>query len=121
MPTLTLIAGLRYNYNILSALFDTSFVKFPYRKTDLKDGAVTGSAGLVYRPSDTWQLKGNISSGYRMPNVDDIGKLFESSPGNITVPNPGLKPEYAWNFEVGIIKKDGQKVQAGIKWILYYT
>lgn len=39
-----------------------------------------------------------------MPNVDDIGKLFESVPGNITVPNPDLTPEYAWNFEIGIIK-----------------
>lgn len=39
-----------------------------------------------------------------MPNVDDIGKLFESTPGNLTVPNPDLKSEYAWNFEVGIVK-----------------
>lgn len=109
VPKLTLTAGLRYNYNTLGALFDTSFVKFPYGKADLKDGAVTGSTGLVYRASDGWQLKGNISSGYRMPNVDDIGKLFESSPGNITVPNPGLTAEYAWNFEVGVVKKVGKK------------
>ncbi len=44
-----------------------------------------------------------------MPNVDDIGKLFESAPGNITVPNPGLTAEYAWNFEAGIIKKMDKK------------
>ena len=37
-----------------------------------------------------------------MPNIDDIGKLFESAPGNVTVPNPGLQPEYAWNMEIGI-------------------
>jgi hemoglobin/transferrin/lactoferrin receptor protein len=108
-PKLTITTGLRYSYNTLSASFDTGFIKFPYRKTDLKDGAFTGSAGLVYRPSATWQLKGNISSGYRMPNVDDIGKLFESTPGNITIPNPGLTPEYAWNFEAGIIKKIDKK------------
>jgi hemoglobin/transferrin/lactoferrin receptor protein len=39
-----------------------------------------------------------------MPNVDDIGKLFESVPGNVTVPNPALGSEYAWNFEVGLVK-----------------
>ncbi|MGB4845217.1 MAG: TonB-dependent receptor, partial [Ferruginibacter sp.] len=109
LPVLTLTGGLRYSYNTLNASFDTSFIKFPYQKAALKDGAFTGNFGLVYRPDVTWQINGNISTGYRMPNVDDIGKLFESAPGNVTVPNPDLKPEYAWNFEVGIIKNINQK------------
>lgn len=62
-----------------------------------------------FRPGETWQLNTNISTGYRMPNVDDIGKLFESVPGNVTVPNPELRSEYAWNFEVGIIKNIPEK------------
>jgi hemoglobin/transferrin/lactoferrin receptor protein len=104
-PKLTVLSGLRYSYNTLDATFVTTFIPFPYGKAELKDGALTGNAGLVFRPKDTWQLSANISTGYRMPNVDDIGKLFESTPGNITVPNPNLGPEYAWNFEVGIKKR----------------
>jgi hemoglobin/transferrin/lactoferrin receptor protein len=104
VPKLTVTAGLRYSYNTLKAKFDTTFIKFPYRTAEIKDGAVIGNAGLVYRADDTWQINGMISSGYRMPNVDDIGKLFESTPGNVSVPNPDLRPEYAWNFEVGVIK-----------------
>ncbi len=104
-PKLTLTTGLRYSYNTLDATFDTTFIKFPYLQAELRDGALTGNAGLVFRPDEGWQLNGNISTGYRMPNIDDIGKLFESTPGNVTVPNPELKPEYAWNFEAGIIKK----------------
>ncbi|MBL0304946.1 MAG: TonB-dependent receptor [Chitinophagaceae bacterium] len=100
----TLTTGLRYSYNTLDATFDTTFIKFPYKNAKLRDGALTGNAGLVFRPAEGWQLNGNISTGYRMPNVDDIGKLFESVPGNISVPNPDLTPEYAWNFEMGIIK-----------------
>lgn len=100
----TLTTGLRYSYNTLDATFDTTFIKFPYKNAKLRDGALTGNAGLVFRPAEGWQLNGNISTGYRMPNVDDIGKLFESVPGNICVPNPDLTPEYAWNFEMGIIK-----------------
>jgi hemoglobin/transferrin/lactoferrin receptor protein len=103
-PKVTLTTGLRYSYNTLDATFDTTFIKFPYKNAALRDGALTGNAGLVYRPADSWQLNTNISTGYRMPNVDDIGKLFESVPGNITVPNPDLTPEYAWNFEVGVVK-----------------
>jgi len=108
-PKITLTTGLRYSYNTLDASFDTTFIKFPYQKAELREGAHTGNAGLVFRPQETWQLNANISTGYRMPNVDDIGKLFESTPGNITVPNPGLTPEYAWNFEVGIVKNIAQK------------
>ncbi|MBK8607186.1 MAG: TonB-dependent receptor [Chitinophagaceae bacterium] len=103
-PKVTLTTGLRYSYNTLNATFDTTFIKFPFMNAEIKDGALTGNAGLVFRPAEGWQLNGNISTGYRMPNVDDIGKLFESVPGNVSVPNPDLIPEYAWNFELGIIK-----------------
>lgn len=100
-PDWTLTSGVRYSYNGLTARFDNSFIPFPYQEARLRDGAVTFNAGIVHRPSEQWQLNGNISSGYRMPNIDDIGKLFESAPGNLTVPNPELRPEYAWNFEAG--------------------
>jgi hemoglobin/transferrin/lactoferrin receptor protein len=100
----TLTIGLRGNYNTLNADFDTTFIKFPYLEARLKEGSVTGNSGFVFRPAAGWQINGNISTGFRMPNVDDIGKLFESVPGNITIPNPNLEPEYAWNFEAGIVK-----------------
>jgi hemoglobin/transferrin/lactoferrin receptor protein len=105
----TLLSGLRYSYNTLSARFDTSFIKFPYKSLDIKEGGVTGNLGVVFRSSEMWQWNANISSGYRMPNVDDAGKLFESVPGNLTVPNPDLRSEYAWNFEGGFVFKIPQK------------
>jgi hemoglobin/transferrin/lactoferrin receptor protein len=105
---ITVTAGLRYSINKLSAEFDTTFIKFPYQKANLNEGALTGNAGIVFRPLQGWQITGNISTGYRMPNVDDIGKLFESVPGNITVPNPNLEAEYAWNFEAGVSKTSGK-------------
>jgi len=108
-PKLTFTTGLRYSYNELDATFDTTFIKFPYSEAKLKDGALTGNGALVYRPAPTWQLSVNVSTGYRMPNVDDIGKLFESAPGIVIVPNPALKPEYAWNFEAGLVKDVSQK------------
>ncbi len=103
-PRVTVSAGLRYSFNTLRAVFDTTFTRFPYTNAALQDGAVTGNAGIVYRPADTWQLNTTVSTGFRMPNVDDIGKLFENVPGIVTVPNPDLKSEYAINFEVGLLK-----------------
>lgn len=111
-PKLTLTTGLRFSYNTLDASFDTTFIKFPFQEAAIRDAGLTGNAGLVFRPSEGWQLNGNISTGYRMPNVDDIGKLFESVPGNVTVPNPDLVPEYAWNFETGIVKTIPRKFRA---------
>jgi len=113
-PKLTFLTGLRYSYNTLHSQFDTTFIKFPYKEANIKDGALTGNAGLVYRPCENWQLNGNISTGYRMPNVDDAGKLFESTPGNVTVPNPYLQSEYAWNFEIGIVRNIAQKLRGEI-------
>ncbi|MEQ1798288.1 MAG: TonB-dependent receptor [Lacibacter sp.] len=107
----TLTSGLRYSYNMLNATFDTTFIKFPYKKAEIKEGALTGNAGLVFRPAETWQLNANFSTGYRMPNVDDIGKLFESVPGNITIPNPDIQSEYAYNFEIGIVKNIQHKLR----------
>jgi hemoglobin/transferrin/lactoferrin receptor protein len=106
---ITLNGGLRYSHNTLDATFDTTFIKFPYKTAELSDGALTGNLGLVFRPAEGWQINGNISTGYRAPNVDDIGKTFESVPGNVTVPNPELTPEYAWNFEAGFAKHIANK------------
>jgi hemoglobin/transferrin/lactoferrin receptor protein len=45
------------------------------------------------------------STGFRAPNVDDIGKVNDSKAGSfIVIPNPDLKPEYANNFELTIGK-----------------
>jgi hemoglobin/transferrin/lactoferrin receptor protein len=110
-PKLTFNSGLRYSINTLKATFDTTFIKFPYRQLDLNEGALTGNAGLVFRPKTTWQFNANISTGFRMPNVDDAGKLFESVPGNVTVPNPKLTAEYAWNFEIGFVKTIENKLR----------
>lgn len=106
---LTFSSGLRYNYNSLQANFDTSFFRFPFTSTSLNAGNLTISSGLVYRFAEGWQLNGVIASGFRMPNVDDIGKVFESAPGIVVVPNVNLKPEYAWNAEWGIQYSKAEK------------
>lgn len=103
-PQFTFSTGLRYNHASVQAAFNNQFFPFPYQKASIRDGGVTGNMGLVYRPAISWQLNANIATGFRVPNIDDIGKLFESTPGNLTVPNPNLRSEYAWNFELGAVK-----------------
>ncbi|MBS1622242.1 MAG: TonB-dependent receptor [Bacteroidetes bacterium] len=111
--------AIRYNRYNLNAVFDTSFYPFPFTKAKLNHGAVTGSLGFVYRPTNSWMMNMNLSTAFRSPNVDDIGKVFDSEPGAVTVPNPNLKAEYAYNIDLGIARIFGKSVKLDLTG--YYT
>jgi len=112
-------AGARYNRIKLDAVFDTAFYSFPFSGASLSYGSPTGSLGLVIRPDDKWVMSINTATAFRSPNVDDMGKVFDSSPGSVTVPNPSLKPEYAYNADLEIAKIFGEFLKADIG--TYYT
>jgi len=99
--------GVRYNYFLLNAKFDTTFFPFPFTEAKVANGAVTGSLGMVYNPIEKLTASINLSTGFRAPNVDDMGKVFDSEPGAVVVPNPDLNAEYAYNAEVGAAKVFG--------------
>lgn len=114
-----LSAGLRYNQYVLNAEFDTTFYPFPFTEAKLNDGALTGSLGVVYRPNSSWVLSSNFSTAFRSPNVDDVGKVFDSEPGAVVVPNPDLKAEYAYNIDFNLAKSFTNKLKFDIS--LYHT
>lgn len=100
----TITSGLRYSYVGLTSNFtDKTFFDFSFDQIELGNGALSGSIGATYRPSQRWQFNLVTSTGFRAPNVDDVGKVFDSEPGNVVVPNPDLAPEYSYNAEVGAI------------------
>lgn len=104
----TLNTGLRYNRASLnSEIKDNSFYSFPFTKIDISNGALTGSAGIVWRVNEKLHASLNASTGFRAPNLDDAGKIFDSAPGVVVVPNPDLKPEYAWNIDCSVSKEFG--------------
>ncbi|WPP49522.1 TonB-dependent receptor plug domain-containing protein [Catalinimonas niigatensis] len=119
-PHFTLNTGLRYSRVWLESRFtENSLYDFPYDQISLNTGALSGSAGLVYRPDASWQLNFLLSSGFRSPNVDDAGKVFDSEPGNVVVPNPDLGPEYSYNGEIGVSKRIGEKLRA--EGVVFYS
>jgi hemoglobin/transferrin/lactoferrin receptor protein len=110
-PKLTFVSGIRYSYVFVQADFDTTFYPFPFQDILINTGAVNASAGLVWRPDDSWQINTSLASGFRAPNIDDVGKVFDSEPGSVVVPNPDLKPEYAYNLDFGAEKSFGDFLQ----------
>jgi hemoglobin/transferrin/lactoferrin receptor protein len=104
---LLLQAGARYNQFLLHANFSNNadFYPLPFETARINTGALTGSLGMDYRPVKDLTIGAHVSTGFRSPNVDDIGKVFDSEPGAVVVPNPDLQAEYATNLEVDIAKR----------------
>ena len=94
--------GGRIGYATLkSTIADNSFLKLPYDTVQQKNTTYSFSAGMVYKTSSYFSLIGNLSSGYRAPNVDDLSKIFESAGGLLVVPNADLKPEQTLTGDAG--------------------
>lgn len=116
---LTLQAGARYNSFGLNGTFDTTFYPFPFTTAELRNRAVTGSAGVIVSPGNKLSVSANLSTGFRAPNVDDVGKVFDSEPGSVVIPNPDLESEYAYNAEIGLARLFGKSVKLDA--VAFYT
>ncbi len=113
--------GIRYNYIGINADYSINqeFYPLPFTTSSSNFGALTGSLGLIYSPEPSLTISPNLSTGFRAPNVDDVGKIFDSQPGSVIVPNPDLKPEYAYNAELNINKHFNQRFKFDLSG--YYT
>jgi hemoglobin/transferrin/lactoferrin receptor protein len=117
---LILTDGIRVGFSSLHSTFvDTSFYHFPFTEVTQNNPVYSASVGLINNPSDNWKLSLLFSTGFRVPNVDDLSKVFESAPGTVIVPNPDLKPEQTFNSELGVTKIFGERT----RWdnSVYYT
>ena len=116
----TLNTGLRFTNTTLHALWlDQTFIHLPETNITAVNSAVTATIGYVYRPGKNWQLNSVVSSGFRSPNIDDIGRVREKS-GNISVPNIHVNPEFAYNVEIGLQKYfNDKKFRVGAN--VYYS
>ncbi|MBU2926959.1 TonB-dependent receptor plug domain-containing protein [Winogradskyella psychrotolerans] len=114
-------SGLRFNQVIAKADFTANnvFLNLPFDDAEVNTGALTGTVGITWSPSDVIQWKLNASTAFRAPNIDDIGKVFDSEPGAVVVPNKDLKAEYAYSGELGLKLNFEHKVIIDLA--TYYT
>jgi hemoglobin/transferrin/lactoferrin receptor protein len=109
--------GIRVGVSSLNSTFvDKSFFPFPYDNISQSPTFASGNIGIIYTPT-SWKFSLMTSAGYRVPNVDDMAKVFDSVTGDVSttgtliVPNPDLKPEKTFNADFGITKFFGSKVR----------
>ncbi len=116
---LNLLAGARYNVVAFESVFDTTFFPFPIVETKRTMGALNGSLGFTYLPTDNWQFSVNGATGFRAPNIDDVGKIFDSEPGTVIIANPNINPEYAYSAEASVQRRFGEKLR--VELTAFYT
>lgn len=113
---LVLNDGLRLQHSTLnSTIADNSFRNLPYTEINQKNTALTGNIGLVYLPAPLTKISTHLSAGFRVPNVDDLAKIFESGTSGgirqVVVPNPDIKPERTYNIDLGISQNFGKNLR----------
>lgn len=112
--------GLRLTHSSLSAKFnDKTFFPFPFNDVNQNAASLTGNIGVIFTSDDGWRISPLFSTGFRTPNIDDLTKVFESASGNLIIPNPNLKPENTYSYELSILKTLINKVQIGAT--VFYT
>jgi hemoglobin/transferrin/lactoferrin receptor protein len=91
---LSVIAGIRYNFlNI--RISDTTL-----GNVTLKPSALVTNFGVNYQLNKNNFIFGSISTGYRAPNIDDLGTLGIVD-FRYEIPSYNLKPEKSKNIELG--------------------
>ncbi len=101
--------GLRIGVTSLQSTFiSKQFFPFPFDEAKQNNFTYSGNLGMNYLFGRRSKISGNISSGFRAPNIDDLAKVFESST-TLIVPNTDLKPEQTINFELASIIEIGKK------------
>jgi hemoglobin/transferrin/lactoferrin receptor protein len=94
--------GVRMSQIYADARFDTTLINLPFTSAQINTRALNGSLGVLYKANKSLVFQSNFSTGFRAPNIDDIGKVFDSEPGKVVVPNDELRSEYAYNLDFGL-------------------
>lgn len=103
--------GSRFSHVRLQAATTNQNINFSdFDHIDLKNQAINGIVGIIHLPAEHTKISLTLSSGFRAPNVDDVGKIFEfDSDGShqplIVIPNSNLRPEYSYNQEFSYSRK----------------
>ncbi|WP_436516074.1 TonB-dependent receptor [Ekhidna sp. To15] len=101
----TFNSGLRFNtINLKARTTNTQALSNNASRIDLKNSALNGSLGLAINLNENNKISYNVSTGFRAPNVDDVGKVFDVG-NSIVVPNPELNPEYSLSNELAYQRK----------------
>ena len=105
---LILNEGLRVQFvSLRSSIIDNSFFRLPVTEARQDNSSFTGNIGIAYHPTTKTSLKFGYASGFRVPNIDDLSKIFESNTAakQVVIPNTNIKPEYTNSLDLSFSQR----------------
>ncbi len=99
---LILSDGLRFSSVKIDANFDPQFYESSMAHVRQRSQSQNLHLGAVAHLSGGLRLSAMLSTGFRNPNIDDLGKTFETNGGDLMVANPDLRPEQVFYREIGM-------------------
>ena len=110
---LDILMGGRWNKSELLAKYKNTTFDFSNVKNN--NVSFVKSALISFNATKNTTINFAFYSGFRNPNIDDLGKIFSKDNIHVIIPNPNLEPEYANNSELSISYTPGQfKIQIQI-------
>jgi hemoglobin/transferrin/lactoferrin receptor protein len=104
--------GVRGGFSSLSSKFvSREFYPFPFDKVEQSSPVASGSLGAVWKGTENWRFAVDLATGFRVPNVDDLTKLFDSQKGSVVVPNADIKPEKTYNLDLDFSYQVSERVR----------
>src|SRR6267154_5276838 len=104
----TVTAGLRYDW-VKFAVQDHLITTTPVNPDDSGDRlmrALSGSLGVAVSASSTSTIYANLGSSFETPTTTELANSPSGSGGF----NTGLKPQQAWNYEIGTRGSAGRRL-----------
>jgi iron complex outermembrane receptor protein len=96
-PRTTVMAGLRYDWVKFSVRDRLIVGTNPDDSGERLMRALSSSLGIAMNPSRSLTVYGNVGSSFETPTTTELA----NSPSGAGGFNTGLKPQHAWNFELG--------------------
>jgi hemoglobin/transferrin/lactoferrin receptor protein len=99
LPGWNFTAGARFNAFIINVEDEI------IGKTKLKPSAIIGNMAVLRKLSSTSNLFVTLNTGFRAPNIDDLGTLGIVD-FRYETPNFNLKPEHSFHYQIGYKYQD---------------
>ena len=100
---LNISGGLRFDHRHLhsEALEEEGELRFQDFKRNFN--ALTGSIGMTYELNSNWNVKLNLSRGFRAPNISELGSNgVHEGTMRYEMGNPNLNAEHSWQVDLGL-------------------
>jgi len=106
----TINAGARYDFRNINGEKMVSDSNEIFQPLASKFSALSGSLGMTSMINKYWNIKANVGSGFRAPNISELSANgIHEGTFRYEVGNPLLKPETSLQFDAGI-SADGKKI-----------